>query len=233
MILTEIRFKQTNFTETSRTPQHKAVEPAGPCFLSPTCVSHGILHQLCHIWFTSSCSSYPLQDSSDGIKVSSMTALSQQPPVKCQAQSVWKDFKVWNAGLRVLSFPSNSLRALQAPKGQKAKGFSQPWADHECTGNKFPRITLLENSSTSVFHCLFCSCCLPANALLNMGRQVETHAEELQKANCQRWTDAQNQYATPLNIKSSVIHLPGDACESKKGSVIWGVFKHSIPNNNP
>lgn len=66
-----------------------------------------------------------------------------------------------------------------------------------------------------------------------MDRQVETHAEELQKANWQRWTNAQNQYATPLCTKSSVTHLPGDACESEKGSVVWCAFKHSIPNNNP
>lgn len=45
--------------------------------------------------------------------------------------------------------------------------------------------------------------------------------------------NAQNQYATPLYTKSSVTHLPGEASESEKDSVIWGASKLAIPNNNP
>lgn len=72
-----------------------------------------------------------------------------------------------------------------------------------------------------------CLCCLPANALLNMDRQVETHAEELQKANCQRRMNAQNQYATPLYTRSSVTHLLGLLVGVKR------VQPYDVPFNIP
>lgn len=41
MTLAEIKFRQTIFTEASRAPQNRAVEPAGSCFVLPTCVPMG------------------------------------------------------------------------------------------------------------------------------------------------------------------------------------------------
>lgn len=183
MTLNEIRFKQTLFTEASRATQHRAVKPAGSHFVSPTCVSHGTLHQLCHIWFTSGCSGYPPQDSSDEIKVSFHDCTVWAASCE-KAQSVWKDFKVWFAEIE------SSLISIWFTEEQRAKGFSQPWTDHECTGNKLPGFTLLENSSTSVFHCLFRLCCLPANALLDKLKLMLKNCRKQTSRN--EWINAQN-----------------------------------------